>query len=132
MTLAFIIYLVMTLFPVISGAGTLALFLTIAGWSITGILYLSTIDCLENASVTSFAKNHLRPLTFKLFLPIIVVGHLVPSSETAWWMVGGYAAQSLYQADATQQVLGESTELLEALVKRAKKETLKAVEGSSE
>ncbi|QAX98162.1 hypothetical protein [Pseudomonas phage PaGz-1] len=132
MTLAFIIYLVMTAFPALSSAGNFALFVTLATWMAGGFIYLASMGEREHGSIRDALKNHLRPLTFKLFLPIIVVGHLVPSSETAWWMVGGYAAQSLYQADATQQVLSESTELLEALVKRAKKETLKAVEGSSE
>ncbi|WJJ54508.1 hypothetical protein PT07_00117 [Pseudomonas phage PT07] len=132
MTLAFVIYLVMTVFPALYSAGSFTLIVTIIAWVAGGFIYLASIGGRENEAVKATLKNHLRPLTFKLFLPIIVIGHLVPSSETAWWMVGGYAAQSLYQADATQQVLSESTELLEALVKRAKKETLKAVEGSSE
>lgn len=120
MEFAFLVYVIGTLFPVISGIGVV---LTIIG-SVIGVLWVVGIPFwmdddfeVQRASFVNGTKTFL-----KWAVPIIIVCSLVPEKEVSYTMIAAYTAQSIGENDKVQNIAGQSLEVIEAFLEKTKAE----------
>lgn len=118
MTFAFIVYLVGTVFPLLSGIAGLIAGTTITLF-ITGFLSLPlwAEDEDVRATVISGSKTYL-----KWALPLAFVLALAPSKEVSYTMIAAYTAQSIGQNEKVQNIAGQSLEVIEAFLEKTKAE----------
>lgn len=111
MFLAFVVWLVMSVFPVLKG---LAIFATVA-------CVITTLGC----TMLGVCEDNFTPIKVwgkKLYwvLPLIVVLYMVPTERTSWYMVGAYTTQTIAQSDNGKELAGDGMDVLKSLMKKAK------------
>lgn len=115
MILAFIVWLVMTVFPALIKIGatlSLAVGLTFV---IAGLIALvSEGECLKPWEIWKKVARYA--------IPIVVALQFIPDTKTSWYMVGAYATQTVVQSEAAQTLGADGVDLMKSLIARAKKE----------
>lgn len=115
MTLALIVWLVMTVFPAMIVMAKIMTIILV----VSGVLFLILWGVSEGDYDGPF-KFWVKSL--KWALPITILLNLVPNTQTSWYMVGAYAAESIVTSETAKEIGNESKDLLLELIKRAKEE----------
>lgn len=103
MTLAFLIYFVSQLQAFSSFAFTMAIITGIGGLFVALIRYL-TISPAEyyECEGGDEKKKKTMKIVYSLFAACFIfssIGTIIPKEKTAWLMLGGYAAQTVYESE---------------------------------
>ena len=120
MEFAFLVYVIGTLFPVISGIGvTLTMVGYVIGiiWVVGAPFWIDDDFEEERASFVNGTKTFL-----KWAVPIIIVCSLVPEKEVSYTMIAAYTAQSIGENEKVQNIAGQSLEVIEAFLEKTKAE----------
>ena len=120
MEFAFLVYVIGTLFPVISGIGvTLTMVGCVIGiiWVVGAPFWIDDDFEEERASFVNGTKTFL-----KWAVPIIIVCSLVPEKEVSYTMIAAYTAQSIGENEKVQNIAGQSLEVIEAFLEKTKAE----------
>lgn len=123
MILALIVWLVMTVFPLLSG---MAWFLFAFGiiWAFVFGFIRMVADDVREANLVAFCKRRLNQKVWKVALVFSFIFALVPSKETSWYMVGAYATQTVaetaVQSETVKELAGDGVDVLKSLMKKAK------------
>lgn len=108
MFLAFIVWLVMTVFPALIKIGSAMFFVVGISFITAGLVALvSEGECLKPWEIWKKFAKYAIPITIAL--------QFIPDTKTSWYMVGAYAAQTVVQSEDAQMIM-------ESLIARAKKE----------
>lgn len=118
MEFAFVVYLVSTVLPLIAAVGKIAVVLT-CGIVLCLFVALPLWGDEEDnrAMVGKYFKNYL-----KWAIPIAFIAGLAPDKETSYTMIAAYTAQSIGQNERVQNIAGQSLSVVEAFLKKTKKE----------
>lgn len=117
MTLALIVWLVMTLIPLAKGILSTVLAVMTVTFVIGAFCVIEAESFAPLRTLTSFWKNIL-----KWFAPLLVVFALLPNEKTAWYMVGAYAAESAVTSEVAGELGGAAKDMLLELMNKAKAE----------
>lgn len=122
MTLALIVWLVMTVIPAIN----------ILGWLSIAILTAATLLCLLAWADTSDNRPNLQAERYQRLkgflkhyrwaIPLAIFISLVPSEKTTWYMVGAYAAESAVTSETAGELGAAAKDMLLELMNKAKAE----------
>ena len=108
MILAFLVWLVMTVFPTLIKIGTTLFFVVGVSFIIAGLIALvSEGECLKPWEIWKKVAKYA--------IPVVIALQFIPDTKTSWYMVGAYAAQTVVQSEDAQMIM-------ESLIARAKKE----------
>lgn len=122
MELALVIWAVGTL-PGIASGMCFALFFivvsSLAGWVITKLI---GIDCKESDKASVLAASKLGRGIFLVSFPLWFAFLLVPDKTTAYQMLAAYGVQSIAENPKAQELASDGVDVLQALMKKAKKE----------
>lgn len=123
MTLALIVWLVMTAIPAIKVMGIIGIGVSIILWVILAINY----DCISaeyRAEEKAIARaTWMRSCkNFRWAIPLLVIGFLLPNQKTAWYMVGAYAAEAAVTSEVAGELGGAAKDMMLELMKKAKQE----------
>lgn len=115
MILAFIVWLVMTVFPALIKIGAALFIITLTTLFVAGLIgLLSEGDCLKPWELwKKFAKYSI---------PILIALQFIPDTKTSWYMVGAYATQTVVQSEAAKTLGADGVDLMKSLIARAKSE----------
>lgn len=118
MEFAFVVYLVSTVLPLIASVGEIAVVLT-CGIVLCLFVALPLWGDEEDnrAMVGKYFKRYL-----KWAIPIAFITGLAPNKETSYTMIAAYTAQSIGQNERVQDIAGQSLSVVEAFLKKTKKE----------
>lgn len=120
MEFAFLVYVIGTLFPAISGIGAvLAVIGVVIGlaWIIGAPIWLDEDFEKERGTFVTGTKTYL-----KWAVPIIIICSLVPSKEVSYTMIAAYTAQSIGENEKVQSIAGQSLEVISEFLEKTKKE----------
>ena len=120
MEFAFLVYVIGTLFPVISGIGvTLAMVGCVIGiiWVVGVPFWMDDDFEVQRGAFASGTKTFL-----KWAVPIIIICSLVPEKEVSYTMIAAYTAQSIGENEKVQNIAGQSLEVIEAFLEKTKAE----------
>lgn len=115
MFLAFIVWLVMTVIPVLNTVSALLIFSLCT--TFVGSVMCALMSDLEELRPWNFWKK-----SAKWLIPVCLVLALVPDTKTSWYMVGAYATQTVAQSDAVKEIGSDGVDLMKDLIKQARKE----------
>lgn len=111
MTLALIVWLVMTVLPSLKVLGCVILAASCIGLFIFGMM--KAVDEVDGP--WSWLTKQ-----FKWAIPVMLLALFTPSKETAWYMVGAYATQTVVQSDTAKELASDSVDVLKSLIKKSK------------
>jgi O-antigen/teichoic acid export membrane protein len=123
MTLALIVWLVMTAVPGIKILAFIGMAISIIFWAILGINY----DCV-NGEYNTQAKAEAKDMwvrsakNFRWAVPLMVVAFMLPNKETSWYMVGAYAAETAVTSEVAGELGSAAKDMMLQLMQRAKEE----------
>lgn len=118
MTLALIVWLVMTVIPAIKIIGYCIVGIVLAAILVLLIEWSATFgDAPDEWDRVKKACKHL-----KWALPLLIVTSLVPGTKTAWYMVGAYAAETAVTSEVAGELGGAAKDMMLELMKKAKQE----------
>lgn len=112
MTLALIVWLVMTALP---GLADLGIGLAFGFGVLLVVGGITAIDYGSSNAILEWTKKHL-----KWAIPVMLLALFTPNKETAWYMVGAYAAQTVVQSDAAHELGADTYDLLKDLIKKSR------------
>lgn len=115
MILALIVWLVMTVFPLLS---KLSVLLTIVG--VACVVVSLILVTFPDEDVSNGSKKIMRSGWLKVTFLAAFLCALVPSKETSWYIVGAYATQTVVQSDTAKELAGDGVDVLKSLMKKAK------------
>lgn len=115
MTLALIVWLVMSVFPALKA-------MAVIGTVTVGVLTVChlTINACTEGDYWDKTKGMLRPL--KWAVPLLLLLHMVPDEKTSWYMVGAYGTQKLVESPVAQELASDGVDVMKSLLARAKAE----------
>ena len=118
MEFAFVVYLVSTVLPLIASVGEITVVLT-CGIVLCLFISLPLWGDEEDhrGMVGKYFKSYL-----KWAIPIAFIAGLAPDKETSYTMIAAYTAQSIGQNERVQNIAGQSLSVVEAFLKKMKKE----------
>ena len=116
MEFAFVVYLVSTVLPLIAAVGKIAVVLT-CGVVACLFIALPILADDHREIVGKYFKSYL-----KWAIPIAFIAGLAPDKETSYTMIAAYTAQSIGQNERVQNIAGQSLSVVEAFLKKTKKE----------
>ncbi|UPW35921.1 hypothetical protein QE320_gp133 [Pseudomonas phage EM] len=123
MTLAFIVWLTMAVFPGLKTIGLTAFWiLLVMAAGIACALPILLDERFTPSRVQQGFIKHGKRLAI-ILITVAVVGQLVPNEKTSWIMIGAYATQALYESDTGQIAIEGANDMLRRLIKRANDET---------
>lgn len=121
MEFAFLVYVIGTLFPAISGIGTMFALILIAlvvVWIIGfPLVWFDERFKDQRKTFVTGTKTYL-----KWAVPIIIICSLVPSKEVSYTMIAAYTAQSIGENEKVQSIAGQSLEVISEFLEKTKKE----------
>lgn len=123
MELAFLVYLLGTVLPTLSGIGVVLIVITALitmAWIIGGPVWLDSYYKDKRDSFYKGTKSYL-----KWAVPVMVVCSLIPSKEVSYTMVAAYTAQSVGQNDKVKDIAGQSLEVIEMFLEKTRAELTK-------
>lgn len=115
MTLALIVWLVMTVLPAMIAAKS-----TVLGIGGVTLFVCSLIWLVSEGEYDTPIKIWLKQL--KWSLPLLIVLSIVPDSKTAWYMVGAYTAETVVTSEVAGELGGAAKDMMLELMKKAKQE----------
>lgn len=115
MTLALIVWVVMTILPALEAIKIV--FVVFAGITlfVAGLIWLIT-EGEHDGGIKIWLKQ------LKWSLPLFIFLILVPNTQTAWYMVGAYAAEQAATSEMAGEVGTAAKEMMLELMKKAKEE----------
>lgn len=115
MILAFLVWLVMTVFPALIKIGATLFFVVAVSFVIAGVIALvSEGECLKPWEIWKKVAKYA--------IPVVIALQFIPDTKTSWYMVGAYATQTVVQSEAAQTLGSDGVDLMKSLIARAKKE----------
>lgn len=111
MTLALIVWLVMTVLPAINIIGFVVFVSAVI------ITIVASINILADSDPTAWRWISKK---FIWIVPVVLFSMMTPSKETAWYMIGAYAGQTLVQSETGQAIASDSADVLKSLVRKSK------------
>lgn len=122
MTLALIVWLVMTVFPLLSSLSEILLAVGIGWLVVFGFIFMITYDESYMTGIFEASKRKLKSKVWASLFALSFMCALVPSKETSWYMVGAYATQTVVQSDTAKELASDGVDVLKSLMARAKAE----------
>jgi hypothetical protein len=111
MTLAFIVWLVMTAIPALKMMGLVLLIGTVIG---AGGCFIHDMD-EEEYTALNWLRKKLR-----IILLLILTSFMLPDKEATWYMVGAYGTQKIIESPVAQDFAADGVDVLKSLMKKAK------------
>ena len=113
MMLALVVWMVMTLIPMIKMIG---FFLFII------VVVLVVIGCGRAFADGVPGMLNWTRKQLKWAVPVVLLAALLPGEKTSWYMVGAYGTQKIVESPVAQELAGDGVDVLKSLMARAKAE----------
>ena len=121
MELAIIVYLVMTVIPMTKFVSLLAFWLFVAYAGVMLFVGVLNKDMDGESGVFDFTVSKVLP-KWKWFLPLFLMGCMIPNKETTWYMIAAYGTQKVVENPIAQDLAKDGVDVLKELMAKAKKE----------
>lgn len=115
MTLALIVWFVMTVIPALKAANAAVTIAFCATGVVCGLVWLIT-----EGKFPAPIKYWIKQL--KWSIPLLMFLAMIPNKETAWYMVGAYAAETVVTSETAGEVGTAAKDMMVELMNKARSE----------
>lgn len=124
MELAFIIWAVGTLPSLGTGLCVIASAVTICAAIVKSVCAANGVDRKdkENEHPSDYMAANLSHKALCWFIPLWLIGAVIPDKETAYQMLAAYGVQSIVENQEAKELASDGVDVLKAMLAKAKKE----------